>query len=455
MKVLKFGGTSVGTVNSLKNVKAIVEACTEPVIVVVSALGGLTDKLIATAKKAETGDSAFFVDCDEMKARHHAIVDELVPVEKQQLVREQVERLFAMLINLYKGISLVEELSPRSLDKVVSFGERLSSIIVSNIISGAELFDSMRFIKTLKRFGKHVLDDDATQKLIHETFGGRQFEVAVLPGFISTDSDNIITNLGRGGSDYTAAILAAALGANVLEIWTDVDGFMTADPRIVKNARIIQSLSFIEAMELCNFGAKVIYPPTIYPVFHKNIPIYIKNTFNSSAPGTRISDDHNIEQCSTIKGVSTVNDSALITLSGSAITENSSFVAKVLNVMARNNITVFLVSNSHDDSLSFALSKSDLKHACEAIESEFSIRFETGELNALQTDSELSIIGIVSENMNNAADIVSNTYLLLKESGVEVRAISQGGPESSIAFVVPFEQRVDALQLVHDCLFKN
>lgn len=453
MKVLKFGGTSVGTVASLRNVKSIVENCTEPVIVVVSALGGLTDRLIATAKLAEEGDMAYRAECEAMKIRHHDIINELVPRERQLLVSSQVELLFDKLGNLYKGISLIEELSPRSLDKVESFGERLSSIIVSNIIKGAELFDSMSFIKTLRRFGKHVLDDDASQKLIHQTFDGKKFEVAVVPGFISTDSDNIITNLGRGGSDYTAAILAAALNADVLEIWTDVDGFMTADPRIVKNTRIIDRLSFIEAMELCNFGAKVIYPPTIYPVFHKDIPIFIKNTFNPSAPGTCISENAHPTATPQVRGVSSVTDSALITLSGSSVTE-SNFTTKVLNVMARNSISVFLVSAHNDGaSVAFALAKSDMEHACDALMKEFAPQMETGELAPLLTDSNLSTIAVVSENMRNATGIVEQVENVLRSNTIEIRAFSQGAPESSIAFVIPLEQRIAALQLVHDCFF--
>ena len=239
MKVLKFGGTSVGTVDSLRNVKSIVEQCTEQVIVVVSALGGLTDRLISTAKIAATGDVSYESHYNEIRDRHHNVISGIVPQEYQSEVRERVDALLDELGNIYKGVSLIRDLSPRSLDIIVSYGERLSSTIISKVIKDAELFDSRGFIKTLDQFGKHVLDNDITQKLVHDTFDNAGFKVAIVPGFISSDSNGDVTNLGRGGSDYTAAILAAALDADVLEIWTDVDGFMTADPRVIDNTYVI------------------------------------------------------------------------------------------------------------------------------------------------------------------------------------------------------------------------
>ena len=267
----------MGTVGSLRNVKMIVERREEPVIVVVSALGGITDRLIATARLAAEGNEEYLHSLQDIVTRHHDVINGIVPHEWQDEISSKVDALLDELGNIYKGVSLIRDLSPRSMDIIVSYGERLSSTIISKVINGAQLFDSRQFIKTLDQFGKHVLDNDATQTLIHQTFDNAPFKVALVPGFISSDSKGDVTNLGRGGSDYTAAILAAALDAEALEIWTDVDGFMTADPRIIPNSYVIDHMSFIEAMELCNFGAKVIYPPTIYPVFHKNIPILIKN----------------------------------------------------------------------------------------------------------------------------------------------------------------------------------
>ena len=271
MKVLKFGGTSVGTVESLRNVKQIVENQQQPVVVVVSALGGITDQLINTANLAANGDIAHLESYAKIVERHHAVISGIVPEEKRLDVRSIVDPLLEELGNLYRGISLIRDLSDRTLDIVVSYGERISSVIISHIINGATHFDSRNFIRTVKQFGKHILDNDLTTELVHKTFDSFKGNVAVIPGFIASDIKGDITNLGRGGSDYTAAIIAATMDAEVLEIWTDVDGFMTADPRVINNTYVIDRLSFVEAMELCNFGAKVIYPPTIYPVFHKNI----------------------------------------------------------------------------------------------------------------------------------------------------------------------------------------
>lgn len=450
MKVLKFGGTSVGTVESLRNVKSIVENIDGPVITVVSALGGLTDKLIATARMAESSDLGYREELEMMIRRHRDIIDALVPAVEQDSLLREVDELFHQLANTYQGIFLLEELSPRSLDKVVSFGERLSSRIISRIINGASLFDSSGFIKTVNRFGKHLLDNDITQKLIHDTFDNANFKVAVVPGFIATDSNGVFTNLGRGGSDYTAAILAASLDAEVLEIWTDVDGFMTADPRIVKGTKIIPSLSFTEAMELCNFGAKVIYPPTIYPVFHKNIPIYIKNTFNPEVEGTCIFD----VKCSAgdqtfIKGVSSITDTCLLTIESA--TGSEGIATRTLNTLARNGISVLLVSNVDSPGvLTLSLPSSDIDRAMDSLEREFNAEFETGELSPVRMERDLATIAVVADNMKSIAGVYNSVSEALGRQSIEVRASSQGIPETSIAFVVPMRQRIDALQAVHD-----
>lgn len=456
MKVLKFGGTSVGTVDSLRSVKAVVESCEEPVIVVVSALGGFTDQLIATAKKTEAGSSDYMSDIELMKQRHFHIVEALVPDQEQEEVKVQLEELFGELARTFQGIYLLEELSRRSLDKVVSFGERMSSRIISRIITGACFFDSPTFIKTLRRFGKHVLDNDNTQRLIHAAFDDAQFKVAVVPGFIASDADGVFTNLGRGGSDYTAAILAAALDADVLEIWTDVDGFMTADPRLISTARVIDSLSFTEAMELCNFGAKVIYPPTIYPVFHKNIPIYIKNTFNPSAPGTCIKElkVHPESAVVCVKGVSSVTESCMITLRAASEAKRADFSSRVLNTMARNGVSVLLVSGtSNVNATSIAVTASDVTQAIDAIGKEFASELETAELLPLEVQRELATIAIVGDNMRSDVSVPDKLRRTLANERIKVVGHSLGSPETSLAFVVPAGQRVDALRRVHDCFF--
>lgn len=453
MKVLKFGGTSVGTVESLRNVKQIVESIDGPVVVVVSALGGLTDRLISTAHMAEKADQSYTSELLAMKSRHYDIVNTLVPENEREDLKSSLDELFGRLENVYKGISLLEELSPRSLDKVVSFGEMLSSRIIARIIDNATLFDSTEFIKTVNRFGRHLLDSDRSNRLISHTFGNCDFKVAVVPGFIASDSDGITTNLGRGGSDYTAAILAANLGADVLEIWTDVDGFMTADPRIVSGTKVIPDLSFTEAMELCNFGAKVIYPPTIYPVFHKNIPIYIKNTFNPSARGTCIYDIKDRKsQDNAIKGVSSINDSCLLTVKNDRKIKN--LASRLLNNLTRNGISVLLVSHANTpDSITFSLPQSDIERAMEALSKEFEAELETGEFHSPVVEMNLATIAVVADNMKSFAGLTDRLHRLLNENKIDVLAYSQGQPETSVAFVVPMDKRTLSLQTIHDEIF--
>ncbi|MDE6298348.1 MAG: aspartate kinase, partial [Muribaculaceae bacterium] len=288
MKVLKFGGTSVGTPESLLNVKKIVESIQSPAIVVVSALGGLTDQLISTARKAAGNNEDYRMDMEAISARHFNIISMVVDEGKRQDTFTSVSALLSDLRRLFEGIFLLRHLPSETLDMVVSFGERMSSVIVAAMISGGKRFDSLKFMKTEEWFGKNIADQQLTTSLIRENFS-EDFDKAIVPGFISTDRvTGRITNLGRGGSDFSAALIAAALDAEILEIWTDVDGFMTADPRIIRDAKVVREMTFVESMELCTFGAKVIYPPTIYPVFHKSIPIRILNTFNPSAPGTLV-----------------------------------------------------------------------------------------------------------------------------------------------------------------------
>jgi len=286
MKVLKFGGTSVGSVESILSLKKIVEAQEDSVIVVVSALGGITDQLLATAKRAQTGDEGYKDNLAQMVKRHNDMVEAIITDKaKKERLLKVVDDLLHELGSIYKGVFLIRDLSNKTIDTIVSYGERLSSNIVAELIEGAKLFDSRKFIKTQAKHGRSVLDSELTASLVKDTFS-KLPKVAVVPGFISSDVDTEeVTNLGRGGSDYTASIIAAALNAAQLEIWTDVDGFMTADPRVIPTAYTINELSYVEAMELCNFGAKVIYPPTIYPVCIKNIPILVKNTFNPREPG--------------------------------------------------------------------------------------------------------------------------------------------------------------------------
>lgn len=455
MKVLKFGGTSVGTVESLRNVKAIVEGCDEPVVVVVSALGGITDQLIATARMAAGGDAAHLESFERIVERHHSVVDGIVPESKKGEVLSIIDPLLEELGNIYRGVSLIRDLSQRTLDIIVSYGERISSVIVSRAIEGAEHFDSRTFIKTVKQWDKHVLDNEASQPLIHEKFDNITAPVVVVPGFISSDAEGNVTNLGRGGSDYTAAIIAAALDARVLEIWTDVDGFMTADPRVIPTALVIERLSFTEAMELCNFGAKVIYPPTIYPVFHKNIPIVIKNTFNPSAPGTWISDEP-VEHTDgkAIKGISSINDTCLITVTGLGMVGVIGVNSRIFNALAQKGISVFLVSQAaSENNTTFAVRNADAERAQQVLRQEFAAEFKDGTITDISAEQNLATVAIVGENMKHTSGIAGRLFNVLGRNGISIIACAQGASETNISFVIQLDSLRKALNVIHDSFF--
>lgn len=455
MKVLKFGGTSVGTVESLRHVKRIVEECEEQVIVVVSALGGITDLLIKTAHQASTGDITYMQNYAKIVERHISVINGIVPQEKIATVRAKIDMLLEELGNIYRGVSLIKDLSSRTLDIIVSYGERMSSTIVSNVIEDTTLFDSREFIKTENQFNKHVLQAELTERLIKETFGTFTGKVALVPGFISTDAKaNDITNLGRGGSDYTAALICAALDASQLEIWTDVDGFMTADPRVISTAYVIDKLTFIEAMELCNFGAKVVYPPTIYPVFQKNIPILIKNTFNSNAPGTLISDVHGNIEGKAIKGISSINDTCLITLTGFGMVGVIGVNSRIFAALARNGISVFLVSQaSSEHNTSFAVKNCDAEEAVKVLKDEFSAELLTGEISDITPEKDLATVAIVGENMKHTPGIAGKLFNTLGRNGINVIACAQGASETNISFVIDSRSLRKALNVIHDSFF--
>lgn len=454
MKVLKFGGTSVGSVDSLRNVKIIVEQCQEPVIVVVSALGGITDRLIATARLAAEGNISYLESYAQIVERHNNIIDNVVPENRRLDVKSIVSPLLEELGNIYRGISLIKDLSDRTLDIVVSYGERLSSTIISRIINDTTLLDSRNFIKTKKEFGKHILNTEETDKLIHDHFSDIQSKVTLVPGFISSDDNGDITNLGRGGSDYTAAIIAATLNADSLEIWTDVDGFMTADPRVIDNTYVIDHLSFTEAMELCNFGAKVIYPPTIYPVFHKNIPITIKNTFNPSAPGTLISEQRPNTEGKAIKGISSINDTCLITVTGLGMVGIIGINARIFNALARNGVSVFLVSQAaSENNTSFAVKNSDADLAVQVLRDEFAGEFKSGEISDIKAERDLATVAIVGENMKHTTGIAGKLFNTLGRNGINVIACAQGASETNISFVIDLKNLKKALNVIHDSFF--
>lgn len=456
MKVLKFGGTSVGSVESILSLKAIVEkeAQEQPIIVVVSALGGITDKLIATSVLAQKGDEAWKDEFQAMVERHHKMIDTIItdPRKREQLFNI-VDSLFEQLRSIYFGVYLIHDLSKKTQDAIVSYGERLSSNIVATLVQGAKWYDSREFIKTVRKNHKNTLDSELTNRLVRRTFSDLQ-RISLVPGFISKDRDtDEITNLGRGGSDYTAAIIAAALDAEILEIWTDVDGFMTADPRVIKTAYTIKELSYIEAMELCNFGAKVVYPPTIYPVCVKNIPIRVKNTFNPDGEGSIIKQKV-ANNDKPIKGISSINGTTLITIAGLSMVGVIGVNRRIFTALADNGISVFMVSQaSSENSTSIGVRDQDAKEAVEVLNGEFAKEIETGAMYPMHAENGLATIAVVGENMKNTPGIAGKLFGTLGRAGISMIACAQGAPQTNISFVVKSEHLRKALNAIHDSFF--
>ena len=456
MKVLKFGGTSVGSVKSILSLKQIVEneAKKQPVVIVVSALGGITDKLIATSKLAVAGDEEWKTEFDAMVDRHHKMIDTIITDTKaREDLFIKVDALLDQLRSIYFGVFLIHDLSEKTSDAIVSYGERLSSLIVSTLVKGSKWYDSREFIKTVDKNGKHVLDAELTTELVVKTF--RELpRISLVPGFISSDRDSKeITNLGRGGSDYTAAIIAAALNAEVLEIWTDVDGFMTADPKVIKTAYTINELSYIEAMELCNFGAKVIYPPTIYPVCVKNIPIRVKNTFNPESDGTIIKQkiENNLKP---IKGISSISGTTLITVTGLSMVGVIGVNRRIFTALAQQGISVFLVSQaSSENSTSIGVRDQDAEKAVNVLDNEFAKEIETGAMFPMHAESGLATIAIVGENMKHTPGIAGKLFGTLGRSGISVIACAQGASETNISFVIDGKYLRKSLNVLHDSFF--
>ena len=454
MKVLKFGGSSVGSADSILNVKRIVESQTEPVIVVVSALGGITDKLIRTSQLALSGDISYLTAYAEIAQRHHAMIDTVIPAgaERDGLLRI-TDSLLEELRSIFQGVYLIHDLSPKTQAAIVSYGERLSSKIVATLIKDAQWYDSREFIKTEVKGGRALLASELTNELVRKTWQ-QMPEISLVPGFISTDAESgEVTNLGRGGSDYTASIIAAALDASVLEIWTDVDGFMTADPRVISNAYVIPELSYIEAMELCNFGAKVVYPPTIYPVCVKNIPILIKNTFNPDAPGTIIKKEI-VDDSRLIKGISSIKGTTLITVSGLSMVGVIGVNRRIFSVLAENGISVFMVSQaSSENSTSIGVRDEDAAEACRVLNEEFAKEIETGAMFRMQAEGGLATVAVVGENMKHTPGIAGKLFGTLGRSGISVIACAQGASETNISFVVDSKYLRKTLNVIHDAFF--
>jgi len=451
MKILKFGGTSVGSAENIKRISEIVLNQRDKIIVVVSALGGVTDLLVAVARKAASGIKV----TDELVAirvRHEEIIDTLFDADNAVKINESLKPLFEELEKIVQGVTLIGELTPKTLDKILGFGERLSSLLISNYLN-VPLIDSMSVIKTDRNFGKANVDFDLTYQLISEL--SHKFEqFAVAPGFISSATDGSMTTLGRGGSDYTAALFAAAVNATQLEIWTDVDGFMTADPRVISKAYTIPMLTYSEAMELSHFGAKVIYPPTILPVYQKNIPIHIKNTLNPGGDGTLISQLETSAKDHPIKGISSISGISLFTIQGLGMVGVTGISMRLFGALARKEINVILISQaSSENSISFAIDSQFSEIAHEAISYEFEREIASGRISKLACENELSIVAIVGENMKHSAGIAGKLFHTIGKNGINVVAIAQGASEQNISWVVKNSDLRKTLNVVHEAFF--
>ena len=455
MKVIKFGGTSVGSAEPLHNVKDIVESRDGSLVVVVSALGGVTDSLLECARTAEKGDMGYKSMFEAIRARHLNLIYSIFGDSVTGAVSE-IPAMLKELESLYDGVSTLGVLPPKTAAQIVSFGERMSSRIVASMLSGARLFDPLTFIKTRVDEGRTMLDGEKTEALVKKAFSGfdKEHGVAVVPGFISTDtSSGEISNLGRGGSDYTASIIAAALDADSLEIWTDVDGFMTADPRIIKTSYVIDELSFAEAMELCNFGAKVIYPPALYPVYPKDIPVHIKNTFNPSAPGSVIRRESS-PLTRAVTGISSIDNACLITVSGASMAGIIGVDSRIFKVLAHHGISVFLVcQSSSETNISLGVMEDCADLACEALEKEFAHEISEGSMSPVQLHRGLATVAIVGEKMKKNAGIAGKLFSVLGRNGISIIACAQGTEERNISFVIEKKHLRKALNVIHDSFF--
>jgi len=461
MKILKFGGSSVATSERIKQIHSIVQPrvdAGEKVALVFSAFGGVTNQLIEMLETASLGKDSYkdvFIDC---KKRHSDCLQDLFKPDSP--VFDEVEVLFKKLFNVLKGVFLLKEASGRSYDYVMSFGERLSNTIIARYLNEndveAAYLDARKVIKTNSDFRSASVHRDPTIDLIKNHFAVSGNTIQIITGFIASDELGRTTTLGRGGSDFTASIFAASLMADSLEIWTDVDGVLTCNPNQVSKAFSIPSLSYNEAMELSHFGAKVIYPPTIQPVFSRNIPLYIKNTFNPDHPGTMIGSDTKELNGSSIKGITSMDDISLITVSGSGLHGEPGSAARLFGCLAKDKINVILITQaSSEHSICFAVKQGHAERAKVAIEEEFKKEIQEEKVNPALIQNDIAILAVVGEAMKNQPGISGKIFSALGRNGVNVEAVAQGSSELNISFAVKKIDENKALNLIHDSFFHN
>ena len=454
MKVLKFGGTSVGSVDSIRQIQQIIARQTDDCIVVVSALGGITDQLLRAAHLALENGEEYMEVYQQIRQRHLDMIQTLIEnATVRQMLCHEIERILDELRSILFGVHLIKDLSPKSEAAIVGYGERMSSRIITAALPGAVRKNSLEFIRTEHKHGQILLNSELTDQLVREAFSPLP-HLAVCPGFISRDSQTEeVTNLGRGGSDYTASILAATLGAEVLEIWTDVNGFMTADPRLIPEAYTIQSLSYVEATELCNFGAKVVYPPTIYPVCAKNIPIRILNTFCPDNAGTIIQAQTE-KDARYVCGLSSIRDVAMITVSGLSMVGVIGVNQRIFGALANAGVSVFLVSQaSSENSTTLGVQDKDCDVAVEVLTREFAEEIKVGSMYPMLVQQGLAAVSIVGEKMKNMPGIAGKLFGTLGRNGISVIAFAQGAKETNISFVVPQQQLSKTMNVLHDSFF--
>ena len=459
MKILKFGGTSVGSAQSIRTVIEILKKeyeAGEKLVVVLSAMSGVTNLLSAMAENAARGEE-FSAQLAELEARHFEMVRTLLNVQHQNPAFTGLKINFNHLEELLQGVSTLRELTPKTRDQILSYGERCSTLLISKLAAESfpepQYVDASELIKTDNEFGNAKVNTVLTEQLIRAFVNENAGKMLFVTGFIASNDSNQITTLGRGGSDYTAAIFGAALHASEIQIWTDVNGMMTADPRMVKKAFSLPELTYTEAMELSYFGAKVIYPPTMIPAFLKKIPILIKNTFDVDFPGTVIQ-HHCKPSLQPIKGISSINEISIINVEGSGMVGKSGFSGRLFSLLAREQINIILITQSSSEhSITFAVAPSDAEKAERVIEQEFELELLAAKLDHPKTEKELAILAIVGENMKETPGISGKLFFALGRNGVNVRAIAQGSSEYNISVIIAKSDLAKALNAVHDAFF--
>jgi aspartokinase/homoserine dehydrogenase 1 len=453
MKVLKFGGSSVGNSERIRIVKKIIASERLPLVLVVSALQGVTDSLKNISESAAGHDAGYKPKLEELIKNHRVVCDELLDGDSLKTTLSKVDQIFQELSETLSGLFLLRELSKYSLDKSLSTGERVSSVIISAFFENSLLIDAREIIKTDNNYGNANVDFTLTNSLIRKKILRRN-KLIIVPGFISSTVENEPTTLGRGGSDYTAAIIAAAINADMLEIWTDTDGFMTADPRKVEKAYAIAALTYSEAIELSHFGAKVIYTPTLRPVYKKLIPVLVRNSFNPDVKGTLISEKSSNGSRSPIKGISSIDHIDLITLQGPTMVGVTGTSMRLFGSLAKRNVNIILITQASSEySITFAVNPPDTKKAVEAINQEFEREVTFKKELKIVIERDLSIIAIVGERMKNTPGISATLFWSLGRNGINVIATAQGSSELNISVVIKNESLKKALNVIHDGFF--